>query len=108
VVEKVILYRMLVGGFRDGKWKGAHRHNGLKIRYLADEKRATITEIEVARPDGSTDVDYFQHEPGCFRCHDKNHEKAKGEVVQKKCSGACHDIIATEEEKPEAMEVLYP
>jgi hypothetical protein len=28
--------------------------------------------------------------------------------VQQKCSGACHDIIATEEEKPEAMDVLYP
>jgi NapC/NirT cytochrome c family, N-terminal region len=232
-VEKFTIYRMLVGGFRDGKWQGAHRHNGLNIRYLADEKRATITEIEVTRPDGSTDkftakdvkspagaqwfemgctdchnrpahrfstpesvvdktlsrgtidkdlpfigrealavlkasypshdeakkgipaallasyakvapaldaegkakveaagkvlaeewthnnfpdmkvtwatyVNYFQHEPGCFRCHDKNHQNAKGEVVQKKCSGACHDIIATEEEKPEAMDVLYP
>jgi hypothetical protein len=232
-VEKITLYRMLVGGLRDGKWQGVHRHNGLKIRYLGDAKRATITEIEVTRPDGSTDkftakgvtapagarwfemgctdchsrpahrfstaqsvvdkalgrgaidkdlpfigrealavlkttypshdeakkgipaamlasymklaptldaegkakvvaagnllaeewthnnfpdmkvtwgtyVDYFQHEPGCFRCHDKNHENAKGEAVQKKCSGACHDIIATEEEKPEAMDILFP
>jgi hypothetical protein len=232
-VEKITIYRMLVGGFRDGKWKGAHGHNGLKIRYLADEKRATIAEIDVTRPDGSTDkftakdvkapagaewlemgctdchsrpahrfstpesvvdralgrgaidkelpfikreavavlkanypshdeakkgipaallasyaklapgldaqgkakveaagkllaeewthnnfpdmkvtwgtyVEYFQHDPGCFRCHDKNHQNAKGEVVQQKCSGACHDIIATEEEKPEAMDVLYP
>jgi NapC/NirT cytochrome c family, N-terminal region len=232
-VEKDTIYRMLVGGFRDGKWQGVHRHNGLNIRYLADAKRATITEIEVTRPDGSTDkftakdvkapagaqwfemgctdchsrpahrfstpesvaekalgrgaidkdlpfigreavavlkasypsheeakkgipaamlasyaklapeldaqgkakveaagkllaeewthnnfpdmkvtwgtyVEYLQHEPGCYRCHDKNHENAKGEVVQKKCSGACHDIIATEEEKPEAIEVLFP
>ena len=53
-------------------------------------------------------VDYLQHEPGCFRCHDKNHENSKGEVIQKKCSGSCHDVIATEEEKPEAMDVLYP
>jgi hypothetical protein len=232
-VEKITIYRMLVGGFRDGKWQGAHQHNGMKIRYLADEKRTTIPEIEVTRPDGSTDkfvakdvkppagaewlemgctdchsrpahrfttpesvvdkalgrgaidkelpfikreavavlkasypsqdaarkgipaamlasysklaptldaegkakveaagkllaeewthnnfpdmkvtwgtyVEYFQHDPGCFRCHDKNHVNAKGEVVQKKCSGACHDIIATEEEKPEALDVLYP
>lgn len=232
-VEKDTIYRMLVGGFRDGKWQGVHRHNGMKIRYLADPKRATIADIEVTRPDGSTDkftskdvkapadaqwfemgctdchsrpahrfstpesvvekaigrgaidknlpfigreavtvlkasypsqeeakkgipaamqtsyaklapdldadgkakveaagkllaeawtqnnfpdmkvswgtyVDYLQHEPGCFRCHDKKHENAKGEVVQKKCAGACHDTIATEEEKPEAMEVLYP
>jgi hypothetical protein len=228
-VEKITIYRMLVGGFRDGKWQGAHQHNGMKIRYLADEKRTTIPEIEVTRPDGftakdvkappgaewlemgctdchsrpahrfttpesvvdkalgrgaidkdlpfikreavavlkasypsqdaarkgipaamlasysklaptldaegkakveaagkllaeewthnnfpdmkvtwGTYVEYFQHEPGCFRCHDKNHVNAKGEVVQKKCSGACHDIIATEEEKPEALDVLYP
>jgi hypothetical protein len=232
-VEKVTIYRMLVGGFRDGKWQGAHRHNGMRIRYLADEKRTTITEIEVTRPDGSTDkftakdvkaptgsewvemgctdchsrpahrfstpksvvdralgrgaidknlpfiereavgvlkasypsqdearkaipaamlasyaklsptldaegkakveaagkllaeewahnnfpdmkvtwgtyVDYFQHDPGCFRCHDTKHQNAKGEAIQQKCSGACHDLIATEEEKPEAMDVLYP
>ena len=232
-VEKDTIYRMLVGGFRDGKWQGVHRHNGMHIRYLSDPKRTTITDIEVMRPDGGTDkftakdvkppagaqwfemgctdchsrpahrfstpesivdnalgrgaidkdlpfigreafavlkasypsqeeakkripaallasyaklapdldaqakakveaagkllaeewtynnfpdmkvtwgtyVDYLQHEPGCWRCHDKNHENAKGEAVQKKCAGACHDILATEEEKPEAMDVLFP
>ncbi len=232
-VEKTTVYQMKVGGFRDGKWEGVHKHNGMNIRYLSDPKRGTITDIEVTRPDGSfekftardvkapadaqwypmgctdchnrpahrfftpqsivekalgrgaidkglpfigrearaalgaqypshaeamkgipaaltaayarqvpaldavgmekvavagkllaeewthnnfpemkvtwgTYTDYFQHEPGCFRCHDKNHETAKGESIQKKCGGTCHDLIATEEEKPEVMDVLYP
>jgi NapC/NirT cytochrome c family, N-terminal region len=232
-VEQVTIFRTLIGGLRDGKWHGAHAHNGLKIRYLADESRATITEVEVIRPDGSSDkfvakdvkppagaewmemgctdchsrpahrffhpeglvdralsrgaidkslpfikreavavlktsypshdearkaipaallasyskltpgmddpgkakvqaagkvladewtrnnfpdmkvtwgtyVDYFQHEPGCYRCHDKKHMNAKGDAIAQKCSGACHDIIADHEEKPEALDVLYP
>ena len=231
-VEKVTIFRMLVGGSRDGKWQGAHKHNGLKIRYLGDETRKTITEIEVTRPDGSADkfvakdvktpegatweemgctdchsrpahrfsapevvvdralsrgaidknlpfikresvavlkasyptqddarkgipaallasysklspsldaqgkakveaagkllaeewtrnnfpdmkvtwgtyVDFFQHD-GCYRCHDKKHVNAKGDAVAQKCSGACHDVIADHEEKPEALDVLYP
>jgi hypothetical protein len=232
-VETFNILRMLVGGFRDGKWHGVHQHNGLKIRYLADPKRDTITEIEVTRPDGSTDkfapkgapapagaewfemgctdchnrpahrlftpesvvanalgrgaidkelpfirreslavlkasypsqdearkqipaamvasyaklapqldaagkakvetagkllaeewthnnfpdmkvawgtyLNRLQHDPGCFRCHDSKHVNAKGDSVRQKCSGACHDIIASEEEKPEAMDILYP
>jgi len=232
-VEKYTIYRMLVGGFRDGKWRGIHSHNGMAIRYLADPKRLTITDIEVTRADGSTDrftakdapapagaqwvemgctdchsrpahrfskpesvvdqalargaiskdlpfirreamtalkasypsqdqatkgipaslvasyaklapdldapgkakvdaagkllavewtqnnfpdmkvtwgtyVDFLQHQPGCWRCHDGNHVNAKGNSVQQKCSGACHDILANDEEKPEAMDVLYP
>jgi len=232
-VEKVTILRTIPGGFRDGKWKGAHAHNGMTIRYLADEKRSTITEIEVIRPDGSTDkfvdkqakapadatwvemgctdchsrpahrfsmpeavvdralgrgaldkglpyirreavgvlktshpsqeeatkaipaalqasyaklapaldaegkakvgaagkllaeewnrnnfpdmkvtwgtyVEFFQHQPGCFRCHDTKHVNAKGNAVQQKCSGACHEVIADKEEKPEALDVLYP
>ncbi len=231
--ETITIYRMLVGGLRDGKWQGVHQHNGLKIRYLSDPKRTTITDIEVTRADGSTDkftakdvkapagaqwfemgctdchnrpahrfstaeslvdralargsidkdlpfikreavavlkanypshdeaknaipaamlasytklvpsldaagkakveaagklladewsnnnfpdmkvtwgtyVEFLQHDPGCFRCHDKNHQNAKGDVVQKRCGGACHDVIATEEEKPEALDVLFP
>ncbi len=232
-VEKTTVYRMLVGGFRDGEWHGVHKHNGLHIRYLADAKRSTITSVEVLRPDGNTEtftekgaqlpadaqwfqmgctdchsrpahrffspefivekalsrgaidkelpfinreavavlkasypthtqalrgipqvfkanylklvpaldddgkarvdaagkllaeewvhnnfpemnvgwgtyVDYSQHEPGCFRCHDKKHENARGEVISKKCGGMCHDVIATEEEQPEVIDVLYP
>jgi NapC/NirT cytochrome c family, N-terminal region len=232
-VETFTIYRTLVGGHRDGKWKGAHQHNGLKIRYLADPKRNTIADIEVTRPDGTADkfavkdvpapsggqwfemgctdchsrpahrlftpesvvenalgrgaidkglpfirreslavlktsypshdearkaipaamlASYaklapqldaagkakveaagkllaeewthnnfpdmkvawgaypsrLQHDPGCFRCHDSKHENAKGDSVRQRCTGACHDIIATEEEKPEAMDVLFP
>lgn len=232
-VEKTTVYRMLVGGLRDAKWQGVHGHNGMTVRYLADAKRATITQVEVTRPDGTHDtfkakdakppegaqwyemgctdchnrpahrfftpesivekalgrgaidrelpfigrearkalaqsypsheaatqgipaalsafysnqvppldaagqakvaaagqllahewvhnnfpdmkvtwgsyVNYLQHEPGCFRCHDKNHENAKGDVIGKRCSGACHDVVATEEEQPEVIDVLYP
>jgi len=232
-VEKFTIYWMLVGGLRNGQWHGVHQHNGLNVRYLADPQRRTITDIEVTRPDGSTDkftakdaqtpagaqwfemgcidchnrpahrfskpesvvntalasgaidkdlpfigreavavlkanypsreeaqkaipaalqasyakltpeldaqgkakveaagkvlaeawarnnfpdmkvswgtyVDFLQHDPGCYRCHDKKHANAKGQVVQQKCTGACHDTIATEEEKPEALEVLFP
>ncbi len=231
-VEKVTIFRTLVGGFRNGKWRGAHAHNGMKIRYLGEPSRKTITEIEVTRADGSTDrfvasdtkapagavwsemgctdchsrpahrffapetlvdralsrgeidkglpfirreavavlkasypsrdeakkaipaalsasygklapsldtegktkvdaagkvlaeaweqnnfpdmkvtwgtyVDFFQHD-GCYRCHDKKHVNAKGDAVAQKCSGACHDVIADHEEKPEALDVLYP
>jgi hypothetical protein len=232
-VEKVTILRMFVGGFRDGKWKGPHGHNGLKIRYLADPTRRTITELEVTRPDGSSDkfavkdakppaeaewmemgctdchsrpahrfskpetivdralgrgaiskdlpfikreavavlkgsypsheaarkgiptalqaaysklapgldaggkakvetagnllaeewtrnnfpdmkvtwgtyVEYFQHDPGCYRCHDSKLVNAKGDAMQQMCSGACHEVIASEEEKPEALDVLFP
>jgi nitrate/TMAO reductase-like tetraheme cytochrome c subunit len=232
-VQTYNIYRMLVGGDRDGKWQGVHRHNGLKVRFLADPKRERIADIEVTRPDGTTDrfiakdvpapagaqwsemgctdchsrpahqlfkpesvVDgalgrgaidkdlpfirresmaalkasypsqeearkaipaallgsyaklavqldaqgkakveaagkllaeewthnnfpdmkvtwgtypnRLQHDGGCFRCHDSKHENAKGDSVRQRCAGACHDIIATEEEKPEAMDILFP
>jgi hypothetical protein len=55
-----------------------------------------------------TYVELLQHDPGCFRCHDTNHKNVKRDVVQKRCSGACHEVISTDEEKLEAMDVLYP
>ena len=229
-VEKTTVWRMRVGGLLDGKWQGgAHAHNGMKIRYLADRTRENITQVEVVKADGSKNTftskeaktpegakwfemsctdchnrpahgfanpeklvdaaiargaldpelpfirkqalallkapyvsrdaavkgitdgmrtfyatksgpdavkvdqatkvlvtawsnnnfpqmnvnwgtyrDYLQHEPGCYRCHDKKHEDAKGDKIQQKCSGTCHEVIATEEEKPEVMDVLFP
>jgi hypothetical protein len=231
-VEKVTIFLMRAGGFRDGKWHGAHQHNGMKIRYRADSKRAVITEIEATLTNGGTerflakdtpapagaawfemgctdchnrpahrfsavqavvndaisrgaiskdlpfigreavavlkasypsreeaqraipvtlmttyarllpDLDAdrkakvetagkvlaaewlrnnfpemkvtwgtysnFLGHDGCFRCHDGRHANAKGDVVTQQCSGACHDSIATDEEKPEALDVLYP
>jgi nitrate/TMAO reductase-like tetraheme cytochrome c subunit len=231
-LEKDTVWLMRVGGFRDGKWQGVHQHNGMKTRYLADEKRTTITEIEVTRADGSIDrfvakdvkpspgakwfemgctdchnrpahdfstpqtvvnsalsrgviskdlpfiareagtvlkasyasadearrgipaalaasymkllpsldadgkakvdaagkvlvaewtrnnfpdmkiswgtyANYLEHD-GCYRCHDEKHGNAKGNVVTQRCSGACHDTIATDEQKPEVLDVLYP
>ena len=231
-VEKVTIFRTLIGGFRNGKWKGAHAHNGMRVRYLGDPSRKAIAEIEVTRADGSSDkfvssetkapagatwsemgctdchsrpahrfsapetvvdralsrgeidrelpfirresmaalktsypshdaarkgipaalsasyaklapslddqgkakvdaagkflaekwsennfpdmkvtwgtyVDFFQHD-GCYRCHDTKHVNAKGEAIPQKCSGACHDVIADHEEKPEALDVLFP
>ena len=230
--EKVTIFRTLIGGYRNGKWKGAHAHNGMRVRYLGDPSRKAIAEIEVTRADGSSDkfvssetkapagatwsemgctdchsrpahrfsapetvvdralsrgeidrelpfirreslaalktsypsheaarkgipaalsasyaklapsldeqgkakvdaagkflaekwsennfpdmkvtwgsyVDFFQHD-GCYRCHDKKHVDAKGEAIPQKCSGACHDVIADHEEKPEALDVLFP
>jgi len=28
--------------------------------------------------------------------------------VQKRCSGACHEVITTDDEKPDLMDELYP
>jgi hypothetical protein len=232
-VEKITILRMIVGGFRDGKWSGVHGHNGMKVRYFSDPRRTTITQLEVTRPDGTSEryavkdakapaeaewtemgctdchsrpahrfwkpetvvdraiargaidkdlpfvkrealaaikasypsheaalkqlpaalqasyakvapgldaagkakvdaagkvlaeewthnnfpdmkvgwgtyVDFFQHDPGCFRCHDSKLVNAKGDAMQQRCSGACHEVIASDEEKPEAMDILYP
>jgi hypothetical protein len=229
-VEQTSIWRMRIGGYRDGKWSGIHAHNGMKISYLSDGSRQTISAVKVTRADGSTDLfeakdaaeqpgeqwwdmectdchnraghnfkspekivdaalargalnpevpfirkqaigvlskpyashaealeqiptdlvkayatdnvdpapgeleaagkvlaaewtqnnfpqmnvsgasyrNYQQHDPGCFRCHDKAHVNSAGKEIQKKCAGTCHDIIADHEEKPEALDVLYP
>ena len=80
-VEQVTIFRTLIGGRRDGKWHGSHAHNGMKIRYLADPTRATITEVEVTRADGSTDKFVAKDakapagaawmEMGCTDCHNR-------------------------------------
>jgi hypothetical protein len=229
-VEQTSVWRMRIGGFRDGKWTGIHAHNGMKIEYLSDASRQKISAVRVVRTDGTRDLyetkdttalqgaqwwemgctdchnraghnfqapekivdgalargalnpeipfirkqavavlskpyatqaqaleripadlvkayevdnidpepgelekagtmlagewaqnnfpqmnvsggsyrNYQQHEPGCYRCHDKNHFDEKGASIQKKCAGTCHDIISDHEEKPEALDVLYP
>jgi hypothetical protein len=33
---------------------------------------------------------------------------SKGAEIQNKCAGTCHDSIADHEEKPEALDVLFP
>lgn len=231
--ETTTVWRSNAGGERDGRWQGSHAHLAMKVRYLSDEKRATIVAVERTHKDGSVErfeakgvpvpegatwrvmgctdchsrpahrfftpqqvveralgrgaidkelpfivkaslealeapypsqaaalegipkalasfyaaqlptptpqqqqaiaaagallatewthnvfpemkvgwgtyVDYFQHEPGCFRCHDKNHENAKGEAISKKCNGLCHEVITSEDPDPEVVELLYP
>jgi hypothetical protein len=40
--------------------------------------------------------------PGCFRCHDGNHVSSDGKVITNDC-GACHSLLAVDEEKPKAL-----
>ena len=40
--------------------------------------------------------------PGCFRCHDGSHTSADGQTITNDCS-ACHDVLATGEEKPKIL-----
>ncbi len=230
-VEKTTVYRMRIGGYRDGVWQGVHKHNGMLVRYLSDPSKETISDVEVTRPDGGVErftskeapapakaewhtmgctdchnrpahrfsspqavvekalargaidkelpfvkrealaalagsypsheaalsgiptafsaayakqglddegkakveaagkllatewthnvfpdmkvgwgtyKEFLQHEPGCYRCHDKKHANTEGKVIGQKCSGACHDVLVTEEEQPEVMDVLFP
>lgn len=45
--------------------------------------------------------------PGCFRCHDDEHETADGEAIAQDCE-SCHAMVAIEEEEPEIVELLNP
>jgi hypothetical protein len=45
--------------------------------------------------------------PGCFRCHDDEHETEDGQVISQDCS-TCHTLLAMEEENPEVLEMLQP
>ena len=48
--------------------------------------------------------DHRGHEqsPGCFRCHNDEHETADGEVLFQDCF-TCHNLLALEEESPEIL-----
>lgn len=54
--EKKTVVLMRVGGTQGTKSNGIHWHvdPGVRIRYLADEKRETIREVEMTLPDGTT------------------------------------------------------
>jgi hypothetical protein len=51
--------------------------------------------------------------PGCYRCHDGNHQSAEGKVITKECS-SCHLIIAqgdgmtVKESNLEGLEFRHP
>jgi formate-dependent nitrite reductase cytochrome c552 subunit len=46
-----------------------------------------------------------QNFPGCFRCHDSEHESSDGRVVEQDCE-SCHTILAWDEENPEILQQL--
>ena len=43
--------------------------------------------------------------PGCFRCHDGDHSTPQGEAITQDC-GACHTVLAYEEDNPEILSAL--
>jgi nitrate/TMAO reductase-like tetraheme cytochrome c subunit len=45
--------------------------------------------------------------PGCFRCHDGNHVSSDGRKINDDC-GACHDLLAVEEQNPKILKDLGP
>jgi len=53
--------------------------------------------------------DHIGHEayPGCFRCHNDEHEAADGTVISQDCD-TCHTLLAYEEENPEILATLQP
>lgn len=57
----------------------------------------------------NTYPNHIGHEnfPGCFRCHDDEHETEDGETISQDCS-TCHSLLAWEEEDPEILAELQP
>ena len=45
--------------------------------------------------------------PGCFRCHDGDHEDASGKAISQDC-GLCHNLLAVDEKNPKILSVLAP
>lgn len=45
--------------------------------------------------------------PGCFRCHNRNHQTADGERISRSCD-LCHTVLATREQDPEILRILNP
>jgi nitrate/TMAO reductase-like tetraheme cytochrome c subunit len=43
--------------------------------------------------------------PGCFRCHDGNHQSKDGRVITQDCN-SCHNLLAMEDPDPEILRVL--
>jgi len=43
--------------------------------------------------------------PGCFRCHDGNHNSADGRTISNDCA-ACHDLLAVSEKNPKILTEL--
>ncbi|MBD3868870.1 MAG: NapC/NirT family cytochrome c [Acidobacteria bacterium] len=56
-----------------------------------------------------TYLNHLGHEdsPGCFRCHNDEHETEDGLVISQDCE-TCHTLLAMEEEDPEILQMLRP
>lgn len=48
-----------------------------------------------------------QDAPGCFRCHNRQHQTAEGERISRSCD-LCHTVLAQREEDPEILRLLNP
>jgi hypothetical protein len=48
-----------------------------------------------------------EQSPGCFRCHNDEHESDDGQVISQDCD-TCHSLLAMEEESPEILDMLNP
>ena len=44
--------------------------------------------------------------PGCFRCHDGNHQTKGGQTISQDCN-TCHSLLAMDEENPKILQELY-
>ncbi|MFY3745803.1 cytochrome c3 family protein [Anaeromyxobacter sp. Red801] len=45
--------------------------------------------------------------PGCFRCHDGDHETEDGRAIRADCD-LCHELLAQEEKDPPILKLLAP
>lgn len=48
-----------------------------------------------------------ENAPGCFRCHNRDHQTADGERISRSCD-LCHTVLAQGEEDPEILRLLNP
>jgi hypothetical protein len=48
-----------------------------------------------------------ENAPGCFRCHNRDHQTAEGERISRSCD-LCHTVLAEREADPEILRVLNP
>jgi len=48
-----------------------------------------------------------ENAPGCFRCHNRDHQTAEGERISRSCD-LCHTVLATREQDPEILRTLNP
>jgi hypothetical protein len=44
--------------------------------------------------------------PGCYRCHDDNHESPAGDTISQEDCTSCHTVLAWNEENPEILATL--